>query len=119
MYGDATDLELLDEVNLEKAKIIVSVMNDYHSNLFLLGHIEKLNPNIVFICPAENYDQAAELYGLGAAYVTMPHYIGSEKISSFILKSGLHKGEFKKHREKHIKYIRSHFEDAFSSSDEA
>jgi hypothetical protein len=53
------------------------------------------------VCQAENPKQAVELYALGATYVMLPHYIGSEKISSFIKRNGLKKSEFKKYREKH------------------
>lgn len=116
VYGDATDLELLEEINIDRAKIIVSVMTDMPTNLTLLGHVDKHNPNAVFICSADSYEEAAELYGLGASYVMLPHYIGSEKISSFIMKSGLRKSEFRKYREKDLKYIRSHFEDELESS---
>ncbi len=110
IYGDATDVELLDELNLDKSQLVVSVATDLHTNISLLTYLEKINPNVVFICSADNYEGAAELYGLGASYVMMPHYIGSEKISSFILRSGLKKTEFKKYREKHLNYIRGHFD---------
>lgn len=116
IYGDATDLELLEEINLDRAKLVVSAMTDHPTNLSLLSYLEKTNAGAVFICPADNFEQATELYGLGASYVMMPHYIGSEKISSFILKSGLRKTEFKKYREKHVNYIRTHFEVADSDA---
>ena len=57
-------------------------------------------------------EEAAELYGLGASYVTMPHYIGSEKISAFIRKNGFKKSEFKRFREKHIAYLQTHYDSA-------
>jgi hypothetical protein len=40
----------------------------------------------------------------------MPHYIGSEKISSFIKKNGFDKTEFRKFKEKHLQYLESHFD---------
>jgi Kef-type K+ transport system membrane component KefB len=110
IYGDVTDSELLDELNIEHSKLIVSTISNQEINRSFLQWLEKINPNAVFICSAENIEEAAELYGDGAAYVMLPHYIGSEKISAFIKKSGLKKSEFKKFREKHLAYLESHAE---------
>lgn len=112
LYGDATDIELLEEVGLEHSKLIVSALSDHETNVFLVKLIEGINPSAVVICHAENATEANELYELGASYVMVPHYIGSEKISAFIRRSGLNKSEFKKYREKHLSYLQSHFESA-------
>jgi hypothetical protein len=111
IYGDATDPELLDEIDLSKARLIVSIAADYNINLFLLQHLEQVNPSAVLVCHADNAHNAAEFYGLGASYVMLPNYIGSEKISSFIKKSGFSKSEFKRFRDKHISYLRTHYEE--------
>jgi Kef-type K+ transport system membrane component KefB len=110
VYGDVTDFELLEEVNLSHAHLIVSTITDYQTNAFVAKWLEKENPNAVFVCNADTIDEAAELYSLGVAYVTLPHYIGSEKISAFIKKSGLKKSEFKKYREKHLAWLESHYD---------
>lgn len=110
VYGDVTDLELLEEVNLEHTKLIVSTITDFPTNAFLSKWLEKENPNSVFICNADTIDEAAELYSIGAEYVMLPHYIGSEQIGSFIKKSGLKKSEFKKYREKHLAYLQDHYD---------
>lgn len=109
LYGDATDIELLDELNLEKVKLIVSTLTDFTATTFLVQHVERVNPNIVTVCAADSMKEAAELYLLGASYVILPHYIGSEKISAFIRKSGFKKSEFKHFREKQLAYLQAHF----------
>jgi Kef-type K+ transport system membrane component KefB len=109
MYGDVTDPELLEEVNLDKARLVISVITDYETNLFLLSQLEKVNPGAVMICHADNVEQAVELYGLGASFVVMPHFIGNEKVSAFIKKNGYKKSEFKHYREKHLAYLQTHF----------
>jgi len=110
VYGDITDLELLEELNLEHSRLIVSTITDHQVNLSIVQWLERVNPHSVFICSADTVEQAAELYGDGASYVMLPHYIGSEKIGAFIKKSGLKKSEFKKFREKHLAYLQSHYE---------
>ena len=110
VYGDVGDLELLDELNLEHTRLLASTISDLQMNTYILEWLQKVNPNVVYICSADSAEEAAELYGAGATYVMLPHYIGSEKISAFIKKSGLKKSEFKKFREKHLAYLESHSE---------
>lgn len=109
LYGDAMDIELLEEAGLDKAKLIVSTISDHETNKFLIHLIEKINPNAVVILHGETVREAAELYENGASYVIIPHYIGSEKIGSFIKKSGLKKSEFRKFRNKHLAYLETHY----------
>jgi voltage-gated potassium channel Kch len=108
LYGDVTDTELLKEANLEKSKLVVSTISDHSTNVFIVNLLEKINPNAVIICHADNIHQATELYDLGASYVMIPHYIGSERIGQFIKRAGLDKNEFKKFREKHLAHLESH-----------
>ncbi len=110
MYGDATDPELLDELNLGKSKLVVSTIGDSETNKFLAHWLATHNPSAVFVCSADRAEYASDLYADGASYVMMPHYIGSEKISSFIKKNGFNKSEFKRFREKHLVYLQSHFD---------
>jgi Kef-type K+ transport system membrane component KefB len=110
VYGDATDLELLEEVGIEGAKLIVSTFTDYEVTHQLVTNVARINPNAVIICHAENQSEALELYELGATYVMIPHFIGSEKVSAFIKKKGLDKQEFEQFREKHMGRLRIHNE---------
>lgn len=110
MYGDATDPDLLEELNLRHSHLVVSTITDLPTNLSLGRWLEANNPSAVYIATADNAEQAAELYERGAAYVVLPHYIGSERIGSFIKKSGLKKTEFKRFREAHLTYLQSHHE---------
>ena len=105
LYGDATDVELLEEAGVEHAKLVVSTMTDFESSKFLLSYLERKNSNAVFIAQADNPRQASELYERGASYVILPHFIGSEQISAFVRRSGLHKKAFTKARAKHLKIL--------------
>lgn len=110
LYGDATDNELLDEIGIHNAKLVVSTISDFEVSQQLVRNVMRINPSAVVVCHADNKAQAIQLYELGAEYVMIPHYIGSQKISSFIRKSGLKKQEFKDYREKHIAYLHSHYD---------
>lgn len=109
LYGDATDMELLEEVGIHSAKLIVSTFSDFDVTSALVRNVSHMNPSAVIICHADDKDQAVQLYELGATYVMIPHYIGSEKISAFIKKSELKKSAFNEFREKHLSYLENHF----------
>jgi Trk K+ transport system NAD-binding subunit len=106
IYGDAMDVELLDEANIAKAKLIVSTVTDLEVSLFLLNFLDRKNSNAVVIAQADNPKEAAKLYEQGASYVILPHFIGGEKIGAFVKKSGLSKSSFKKIREQHIRQLK-------------
>ncbi len=110
IYGDATDLQLLEEINLEDVKFVVAVITDHATNIFLLQHLHQHNPKCIIICHADSVSEAIELYGLGASFVILPHYIGNEKVSGFIKHNGFKKSEFNKYRAKHLSYLQNHFE---------
>lgn len=116
LYGDITDLELLEEAGLSSIKLLVSVVTDFNTNKFILRTIEQVNPSCVTILHADGVSEAAELYELGASYVMLPHYIGSEKIGAFIQKNGLNKSEFKKFRNQHLVYLQTHYSEKESEN---
>lgn len=109
LYGDATDPELIEELQLDKSKLVVSTISDPAANEFLAHWLNEHNPSAVFVGSAESAYQAAKLYNEGASYVMMPHFIGSEKISTFIKRTGFKKSEFNKFREKHLHYLETHY----------
>jgi Kef-type K+ transport system membrane component KefB len=110
LYGDANDAELLEELDLSKLKLVVITISDFGTNAYILQLMGRTNPTCVVICHSENIHEAAELYTLGASYVMLPHYIGNEKISAFIKKNGFKKSEYRKFHDKHIEYLRAHFQ---------
>jgi Kef-type K+ transport system membrane component KefB/voltage-gated potassium channel Kch len=106
IYGDAMDVELLEEANIAEAKLIVSTITDTEVTAFLLNFLERKNSQAVVIAQADNPKEAAKLYDEGASYVILPHFIGGEKIGAFVKKSGLSKSNFKKIREQHIRQLK-------------
>lgn len=102
IYGDATDLELLDEIGVHRSELVVSTIADPETNRLLAEHITGRNRDALFICHAASYDDAEKLYEKGAAYVILPHFIGSEQINSFIRRHGSNKKAFTKYRQHHL-----------------
>ncbi len=102
LYGDATDPELLAEINMDAVHLIVNTIGDHDVNISLAKYVRRRNENAVIVCYSTTYNEAAELYRLGVSYVMLPHFIGSERLNSFISTHGISKKSFENYREKHM-----------------
>ncbi len=107
-YGDATDIEFLDEINAGRAKFVASTIIDRNVNHIILTHLHRFNPDIVYICHARTYEDALALYEQGATYVILPRFLGSEYITTHIKRYGMDKEAFSHFRAKHIVSIGKH-----------
>lgn len=110
MYGDATDVELIEELGIEQAQLVVSTITHFETNKFLIEYIQKINPSAVVIARADSADEAADLYNLGASYVMVPHFVGTEKLGHFIEHHGINKKDFEKHKARHLNQLRNNHE---------
>ena len=102
IYGDAMDYELLEEINIGKAEMVVSIIPGFTTNRELLKYYLSKNPKGIYICHANDTEKAAQLYEHGASYVMLPRLIGSEKMSAFIRKNGNNRAAFQAYRDRHI-----------------
>ncbi|OIO80836.1 hypothetical protein AUJ84_02525 [Candidatus Pacearchaeota archaeon CG1_02_32_132] len=84
MYGDAHDIALLDELNLDNLELVVSTIPAKHVNLGILGRLRR--KKIPFIATSHSIDDSFDLYRAGAAYVIMPHFLGGDHISHLLEK---------------------------------
>lgn len=101
-YGDMTDEEFLDEINASKAKLVVSTVDALDINLVTLKYLRRHTADVSFVCHALNYEDAATLYEHGASYVSLPHYIGSERVSNFIKRHGMSHAALSSYRDRHL-----------------
>lgn len=102
LYGDATDPELLAEINMDSVRLIVNAIGDHEVNVSLTKYVRRRNDQAVIVCYSTTYNEAAELYRLGASYVMLPHFIGSERLNAFISTHGISRQSFDNYREKHM-----------------
>jgi Kef-type K+ transport system membrane component KefB/Trk K+ transport system NAD-binding subunit len=89
IYGDANDVEFLHSLHINKAKMVLSTIPDLDTNLTILKsiHVKK----VIFI-PTSNYiSDAKKLYGRGADYVIMPHFLGGNFVAHLLLKDDFNK----------------------------
>lgn len=106
-YGDADDNEFLDEFDFKKLKLLISTVPDPDTNEFLVHKLRSVNKRAVVIAHAHSVEQALYLYGIGASYVIMPHYLGGNYASLLVGKHGTNKRYFETEKTKHIKHLKS------------
>ncbi len=104
-YGDAGDIELLNELELDKVKMVVSTIPKLETNLLLISKIREVNKDAIITVVSYNIDETMELYNAGATYVLMPHLLGGYHVSFMIKKHGLDLAKFLEEKESHIKSL--------------
>ncbi len=104
-YGDAEDGEFLEEINVGKAKIVVSTIPDHETNMYLVTKVKAENPNAIVVLISYNIDEAIKLYEKGATYVILPHFIGGEFAARLTAEAGFDINRLHGKRDEHIKYL--------------
>lgn len=102
IYGDASDIEFLEELPLKKPKIAISTIPDLTTNKLILNTLLTRNKKIQFITIAHTTLEAKKLYDLGAAYVIIPHHLGAEFAANMIKRLKSEPDLYEKERIKHL-----------------
>ncbi len=74
-YGDIGDPEIIDFLNLEDARLIISTASDIDDNLTLLAEIRRRKVKTLIITRATTPSEAKLLYQMGAEYVILPEVV--------------------------------------------
>ena len=106
-YGDAGSTDLLDEIGVNTAKLVVSTITDPSTNLLIVEKAKEPGARTLVVVTSDEIDQAADLYDAGAHYVIMPHYIGAMKTGEIMEREKFDLSDFLKEKEKHLKYMES------------
>lgn len=104
-FGDADDVEFLQEICLGDSKIVISTIPDIKTNLLILRTYRKFNSEGIIILISHDINEAKELYLHGATYVMMPHYLGAHHASKMISDYGYDITQFEKERNKHLNHL--------------
>jgi Kef-type K+ transport system membrane component KefB/voltage-gated potassium channel Kch len=103
LYGDIADPEIQEQVNLDKAEMVISTVPDVEDNSILLKKLQKENKKAQTILFALEPFEAEELYKLGADYVILPTLAGGRHLAKLIAEKKM--GDFKSLRSKDLRYI--------------
>ena len=91
IYGDVSEVDFLEELNLKNTKIVISTIPDLNVNLLLLDFLKSKNKEIIFISVASREKEKIELENKGSDFVFIPYYLGGEAISQKIRELNLNR----------------------------
>lgn len=82
VHGDATDDHVLELAGIERARGVISALNDDKANLFVTISARALNPEIRIVAKSIEASTEAKLKRAGADAVVAPNYIGGVRLFS-------------------------------------
>lgn len=106
VYGDATDPEILDNLNIREAEMLISTLPDFTDNLLIIKRAKKINHNIVIYATAFDTEEALKLYRSGADYVILPQQISGEHVSTLLSEGKKDKKNITRKRVSHMKDLK-------------
>ena len=83
-FGDISDPEIAEAVNVEKASLIISTASDPEDNLLLLKSLKSAKGPKIVVAAFEKQD-ARDFYKEGADYVIMPHIAGGNHLAHILV----------------------------------
>ncbi|MCC6711680.1 MAG: cation:proton antiporter [Candidatus Pacebacteria bacterium] len=104
-YGDASDVEFLEELPLTKPLLVVSTIPDFTTSKLIIRMMLEKNPRCLIVPIAHTTVEAKELYDLGAAFVVIPHLLGAEYAARMIKRLGVDKNAYLEEKQKHLEKL--------------
>jgi Kef-type K+ transport system membrane component KefB len=111
VYGDASDKEFVNELNLDKAKLIISTITDVTSNLTIKKRLNEVKSKATFIATAEQPSEAFRLYESEIDYVLLPHILGGKYASKLIENHKTNKEKYKLAGKRQREELKKRFSD--------
>ena len=95
MYGDAGDENFLEEVKVDKSKLVISTIPDFVISVSLLSFLHSRDYRGVVVVSVHTEEEAKKCYELGANYVIVPTVLSGKKFSEILKKNRTVKKEWK------------------------
>lgn len=102
ILGDATDVEILELLNIKKSKMLICTVSSMSQNLSILEHVKAIKANTTFIGSAQTREDATHLYEKGADFVIVPEVLAGEYLRHIFLSHGVAHERFKKMGKSHF-----------------
>ncbi len=87
VYGDPSDIDILDYAQVDKARAVVIAIPDLHTQQMVIVNSLKLNKNIKIYCRSHHEEHQKHLKNLGVTSVIQPEFEAALSITDKILTS--------------------------------
>lgn len=102
IFADMSNFDSFEEINFQKAEMVISTTKDLDTNLLLIDMVRQINQKTIIITLSHRTEEALRLYEQGANYVIMPFHIGGHHTSSLISEIGFNIEKFSIEKKRHI-----------------
>jgi Kef-type K+ transport system membrane component KefB len=94
-FGDATELDFLNELPLHKAKLIVSTLPRPEEQMALVRQLRLANKRAIIIANLGHTKFLDDLYECGADYILLPHLLSGQWLAGILKHNHWDRGMFK------------------------
>jgi len=108
VFGDITDPEVLEELELGRAKLLIITDSDEEDNFHIIRFAKDKNFRGPIISTAYWIHDAVKIYEAGADYVVVPELIGGKHTARILAEHWEELGKIKKDKSKHFEELVSH-----------
>jgi len=108
VFGDISDPEVLEELELGKAKLIVITDPDISDSSHLIKFAKEMNYKGPFVTTSYWIHDAVKLYEIGSDYVVVPETLGGRHISRILSDHWDDLSKIRKLKSKHFEELLSH-----------
>ena len=74
VFGDPTDLSVLDFAQVDKARLVVLAIPDSLAQKIVVANCQTLNPQVKIVCRSHLEDDKAELKTMGVDFIIQPEF---------------------------------------------
>ena len=106
IYGDISDMEVLERLPLKKVQMVISTVPSSKVNRLIIEKTKEVNKNAIIYVTASAVEKALDLYDAGADYVILPHFLGGEHVSILIEEFKENINKVIENKLKHIKELK-------------
>src|SRR3990167_8937380 len=108
VFGDISDPEVLEELELGRAKLIIITDPDLLDSALLIKFAKDKNYKGPYVASSYWLHDAIKLYETGADYVVVPETVGGKHISRLLAENWEDLNNIKKQKSKHFEQLLSH-----------
>ena len=110
LYGDISDPEILERINLRKTEMVISTVPAIEDTIYLIRRVKSRNPHANIFVTASTVADAMHAYKEGADYVILPHLLGGEKVADLIKETHHDKRRINLNKLSHIDQMKQRIE---------
>lgn len=96
IFGDVSDSDILEDINIDNARIIISTIPSLGDNFSLLENLRSRGIKAATIFTTHDIKKAIEYYNQGASMVIVPEMAAGDVIRNSLKKSDFDKKQLKK-----------------------